>query len=208
MTKRPANLVKRPKGTPETREKRRLEAEVASSKDPQHERAKARLFLAPATAAAVAASGYMKTFGEPEADVPALMDTLKESMQRVNEGDLREAEAMLIGQAHALQAIFMHLAYRAARITQLRQYELEMRLALKAQAQCCRTLETLAALKNPPVVVARQANVTTGPQQVNNNMMPSKGSAPAHVDPCSPQNELLECTDGERVDPRAKSKAG
>jgi hypothetical protein len=26
----------------------------------------------------------------------------------------------------------------------------------------------LAAIKNPPVVIARQANVTTGPQQVNN----------------------------------------
>lgn len=30
------------------------------------------------------------------------------------------------------------------------------------------TLETLANIKNPPVVLARQANITTGPQQVNN----------------------------------------
>lgn len=45
-----------------------------------------------------------------------------------------------------------------------------MRLALKAQGQCRATLETLANLKNPPVVVARQANIANGPQQVNNTM--------------------------------------
>ena len=43
-----------------------------------------------------------------------------------------------------------------------------MRLALRAQSQCRATLETLAAIKNPPIVYARQANVTTGPQQINN----------------------------------------
>ena len=45
-----------------------------------------------------------------------------------------------------------------------------MRLALRAQSQCRATLETLAVLKNPPVVYAKQANVTTGPQQVNNGV--------------------------------------
>ena len=43
-----------------------------------------------------------------------------------------------------------------------------MRMALRAQSQCRATLETLAAIKNPPIVYARQANVTTGPQQINN----------------------------------------
>ena len=42
-----------------------------------------------------------------------------------------------------------------------------MRLALKAQAQCRATIETLAVLKNPPVVYARHADVA-GQQQVNN----------------------------------------
>lgn len=40
------------------------------------------------------------------------------------------------------------------------------RMALKAQNQCRMTLETLATIENPPVVFARQANVTTGPQQI------------------------------------------
>ena len=46
--------------------------------------------------------------------------------------------------------------------------ETYVRLALKAQAQCRATLETLATIKNPPVVYARQANIAAGRQQVNN----------------------------------------
>jgi hypothetical protein len=34
-----------------------------------------------------------------------------------------------------------------------------LRLGLKAQSQCRATLETLVQIKNPPVVVARQANI-------------------------------------------------
>ena len=43
-----------------------------------------------------------------------------------------------------------------------------MRLALKAQGECRATLETLAAIKNPPVVFAKQANISNGPQLLNN----------------------------------------
>ncbi len=44
-----------------------------------------------------------------------------------------------------------------------------MRMARRAQNQSHMTLETLATIKNPPIVYARQANVTTGPQQINNS---------------------------------------
>ena len=43
-------------------------------------------------------------------------------------------------------------------------------LALKAQGQCRMTLETLGNIVNPPAVFAKQANFTTGPQQVNNRI--------------------------------------
>jgi hypothetical protein len=46
-----------------------------------------------------------------------------------------------------------------------------MQMVLKAQSQCRATLKTLATIKNPPVVFARQANIAQGPQQVNNEMM-------------------------------------
>jgi hypothetical protein len=45
---------------------------------------------------------------------------------------------------------------------------------ISAQGAGCRAaVETLAAIKNPPVVFARQANIAQGPQQVNNQMMPT-----------------------------------
>jgi len=86
----------------------------------------------------------------------------------VQRRDLAHAEAMLINQASSLQALFVRLTERAMEQTQMPNLEGFMRMALRAQSQCRATLETLAAIKNPPIVYARQANVTTGPQQINN----------------------------------------
>jgi hypothetical protein len=101
-------------------------------------------------------------------DTPTLMATLREQAAAVKNGDLSHAEAMLINQASSLQALFVRLTERAMEQNQMPNLEGFMRLALRAQSQCRTTLETLAAIKNPPVVYARQANVTTGPQQINN----------------------------------------
>jgi len=73
----------------------------------------------------------------------------------------------LINQATALQALFVRLSEKAVGERFMPNLEAFMRLALRAQSQCRATLETLAAIKNPPIVYARQANVTTGPQQVD-----------------------------------------
>ena len=100
-------------------------------------------------------------------DVPTLMAMLRDQAAAVNRGDLSQAEAMLMNQATALQSLFARLVERGINQEYLPQYEAHMRLALRAQSQCRATLETLAAIKNPPIVYARQANVTTGPQQVN-----------------------------------------
>lgn len=51
-------------------------------------------------------------------------------------------------------------------------------MALKAQAQCRATLETLAEIKNPqPTAFLRQANIAYGPQQVNNGVRAGAGEA-------------------------------
>jgi hypothetical protein len=83
-------------------------------------------------------------------------------------------------------------------------FEINMRMALRAQNQCRATLETLAAIKNPPVVFAKQANVTTGPQQVNNGV-----PAPAHVREIEiGQSQLLtEIHHGQRLDIGAPGEA-
>ena len=103
-------------------------------------------------------------------DTPALLDALREQTQAVHHGDMKAAEAMLMNQATALQSLFVKLTETGLQASLLRQQETALRLALKAQSQCRATLETLANIKNPPVVYAKQANVTTGPQQINNSV--------------------------------------
>jgi hypothetical protein len=63
-----------------------------------------------------------------------------------------------------------------------------MRLALKAQGQCRATLETLAAIKNPPVVFAKQRNISHGHQQVNNGAAPLT-STHASANAAKPESE-------------------
>jgi hypothetical protein len=108
-----------------------------------------------------------------EIDTPTLLATLRDQAAAVQGGDLSHAEAMLINQASSLQALFVRLSERAMEQAHMPNLEGFMRMALRAQSQCRATLETLATIKNPPVVYARQANVTTGPQQINNGMVES-----------------------------------
>ena len=103
-----------------------------------------------------------------EIDTLTLVTHLREQATNVNLGDLTRAEAMLMNQATALQSLFARLVERAMASEMATPFEANMRMALRAQSQCRTTLETLATIKNPPVVYARQANVTTGPQQINN----------------------------------------
>jgi hypothetical protein len=105
-----------------------------------------------------------------EIDTPTMLETLRDQAAAVQGGDLAHAEAMLINQASALQALFVRLSERAIEQQSMPNYEGFMRMALRAQSQCRATLETLATIKNPPIVYAKQANVTTGPQQVNNGI--------------------------------------
>jgi hypothetical protein len=129
-----------------------------------------------------------------------LIQALNTSIDSAKGGDLSQAEAMLYAQANALQGIFMGLAHRACQQGYLKQWEAVLRMAFRAQNQCRMTLETLAALKNPaPMVIAKQANITTGPQQVNNGLIPTENQP-------SP-NKLLEPQNGQWMDPRASSAA-
>lgn len=126
---------------------------------------------------------------------------LSKKTRAVHKGNLQDAETLLTAQAFALDAIFMSLARRAQ--LNMGEYidaaDRYMRLALKAQGQCRATLEALANIKNPPVVVARQANIAHGPQQVNNTVNKTDGnfesSTHAHAGAGNSkpvQNELLE----------------
>lgn len=148
--------------------KREVPTKAAMPEPTKEAKTRADVATHASTMTAVAALRFAGIVGEQ--DPQALATEFGERIKEVTAGDMREPERMLMGQALALQAIFASLANRAAMNMgeYLNASERYMRLALKAQSQCRATLETLAALKNPPVVFAKQANVTTGPQQINN----------------------------------------
>lgn len=154
-------------------------------------------------------------YSQPDLSITEMVQSLKDHGQRVNGNDLAAAERMLTAQAIALDTIFSEMARRSA--MNLGQYldasERYMRLALKAQGQCRATVEALAAIKNPPVVFAKQANIANGPQQVNNGVAPGRpqcASAPAHAHEQSgiKSNELLGIENGKRLDAGAQGAAG
>lgn len=135
-------------------------------------------------------------------DAPTMLEHLRDQAAAVNHGDLDQVEAMLVNQATALQSIFARLAERGMGCDNVAAFEANMRVALRAQSQCRAALETLATVKNPPVIYARQANVTTGPQQVNNGIRSHARENEIE------QNKLLEQNDGERLDTGTASTAG
>jgi|CXWL01.1.fsa_nt_gi hypothetical protein len=168
------------------------------------------LVLKPSVNAALVVEAYSKgSLGESNINV--LIDELRTQFTQVESGDLSYCESMLVGQANALQTIFVSLARRATNQEYVKNYEMYLRLALKAQNQSRMTLETLAALKNPPVVFAKQANINhgNGNQQVNNGTpAPDAMTATltgAHAEENkNQQNELLEVQHGgETLDSQA-----
>jgi hypothetical protein len=116
-------------------------------------------------------------------DENSVIDTLEAQIKNVINNDMTDVEAMLLAQAKALQTIFTELSLRAhANIGEhLSATESYLKLAMKAQNQCRMTLETLATIKNPPVIYARQANIANGPQQVNNGNSSFGASTCAHT---------------------------
>lgn len=157
----------------------------------------ARVALRPSVRAAITAQAYSKQFGELE--LTALVDELASQSSAASKGDMARPEAMLMSQAHTLEAIFHELVRRAG--LNMGEYlsaaETYMRLGLKAQSQCRATLETLAAIKNPsPVTFVKQANVAHT-QQVNNGAVPEASRARESE---NQPNKLLEQQPNEWMD--------
>lgn len=163
----------------------------------QRKRAAAMVALDPVFGNATTVVSFASKIFGPVDEIAAFSE-LQKRVKAVESGDLTSAEAMLTGQAAALNAMFLELARRGGvnMGANLEVMEAYMRLALKAQSQCRSTLETLTALKNPPVVYARQANFSNGPQQVNNGARAHAGEAK------KTPNKLLEVggDEGERLD--------
>lgn len=141
-----------------------------------------------------------------QGDIDSLIVSFGLQGRALRQGDLTDAERMLMAQASTLDVIFHQLARRAAQQVDqsLTACDAYLRLALKAQSQCRATLETLSLAKNPrPVSIVRQAkNIANGPQQVNNCPPPEPRAREIESQPI----ELLE-EQHEWMDARALQAA-
>ena len=192
--------------------------EVVASKDTTSQ-ALAKL----ATTSVLSAVTLKRYSGAGDAlEVPDLVIEMRKAGDEVVEGNMGRVERMLANQAMTLDAIFNDMAQRSGRQDTYKGIEVLMRLALKAQAQARSTAEALALLKNPMPYI-KQANMTTGPQQVNNTYAgtPSHSgiqtggtlehSARARAGAGNSQsepNKLLEADHGQRLDIGAQAAAG
>ena len=169
--------------TPSNANTMKVQAEPGESR----ESVMARLAVEPCMTAAAITTAFSQAFGE--VDFTGTHAALLDRTKRIHDGNMRDAESTLVAQAAALNSIFTSLARRAANQEYLHNYEVFMKLALRAQNQSRMTLETLATIKNPPVVFAKQANIAHGHQQVNNGDAVPVARA---GETGKPQPELLE----------------
>ena len=151
--------------------------------------ADARAALTPEYHAAFSICQLNKVLVFKEANVTELAARLEHQTQQLKDGDLGQAESMLASQAYTLDALFHSLLRRSALNggNEFEVIEKLMKLALKAQSQCRTTLDSLASIKNPTVLM-RQTNIAQN-QQINNGPENEKT-----------QSKLLGKTDGERLD--------
>ena len=155
--------------------------QIKADKEDSRNQAIAKMLIKPSLQAAFTIHQWENT-----SDAVSIMEALSKQIGEVNKGNMNQAEAMLLAQAHTLDALFNNLARRAKNQQYLNQFETNLRLAFKAQSQCRATLETLSAIKNPPVVIAKQANISNGHQQINNGVSATRTEKTKNT-----QNELL-----------------
>lgn len=133
-------------------------------------------------------------------DIPAMMALLEARADQAADGDLSHLERMLATQAVALQSLSTHLIQRGLNESLMANLEGFVRLGLKAQAQCTKTIETLHELQNPTApTFVKQANMSGGgPMQVNNAAAPSRKR--------EIENEQSKLLEAQHVDAGAKGQ--
>ena len=191
-------MIKKSKG--------KVPAEVVESPEARG----AQMALQPSVNAAAVIQAYTGAMFGKEPDINVLIDGLRDSFKILKDGDLSSLEAMLVGQATALQSLFTSLARRAQSQQSQRHLKAFLGLALKAQAQSRATIQAVVELKYPrQIAFVKQANISHGPQQINNG--PGKATdAGSHAEENQvQQNKLLEeQSDGRTyLDTRATTTA-
>ncbi len=172
---------------------------VPATQDKQAESERyAKISVSASTMSAVLSADFSKSMF-PDVKLADSISALGEKITTIQNGDMQPIEAMLIGQAQALQTMFVSLGRQAVAKTGLQQYTAFMNLALKAQSQSRATIQALIELKYPKqATFVKQANIANGNQQVNNV---TSTQAHAHAKEIEHQpNELLRKINNATLD--------
>lgn len=124
----------------------------------------------------VASASMVPAFTATTTDA-VLLEMAKQG-QAVADGDLGAVVKMLSSQMTVLNAVFANCLNKALRTDHPQMTEAYMRMALRAQSNCRTNAEAITAITHPPhpAVFAKQANISSGPQQINNQQINLDGS--------------------------------
>ena len=125
-----------------------------------------------------------------DVDDMELHSAIREQVKAIAGGDMAPVEAMLYSQAKALEVLFTRLLHRGMGCDNIAPFQANMAMALKAQAQCRATLQTLVEAKQPRAVAfVKQANIAQQ-QQVNNAAPVSHARTEESPKPANEQSRL------------------
>ena len=142
-----------------------------SSKLDDKEKAIRQFVQSPELTNAAVVLAYKGSIAGDRIDLSDIVDSMQQSSEKLqSNAPLELTENILISQAQSLNAMFCDLAVKANNQKYLDSMDKYLKLALKAQSQCRATLETLANIKNPPIVFAKHANIAHN-QQINNQQV-------------------------------------
>ncbi len=163
-----------------------------SSKLDENEKA-IRLFVqSPELTNSAVVLAYKGSIAGDRIDLSDIVDSMQQSSEKLqSNAPLELTENILISQAQSLNAMFCDLAVKANNQKYLDSMDKYLKLALKAQSQCRATLETLANIKNPPIVFAKHANIAHN-QQINNQQVNHTAQSEQTSEPVQQAQSAIE----------------
>jgi len=160
--------------------------------DETEEQSLARTMISPALQSAATINEYVNS--PVDLDLQAIIACLDKQVGQVKSGNFDSIEQMMLVQAYTLDVIANNLFRRSKNQEYLNQLEVHLKLGLRAQSQSRANLEALVNMKTPKTRL-NQTNIAHN-QQINNSLRNE-----------NPPNELLEKTDGERLDGETPQEA-
>ena len=143
-------------------------------------------------------------FGE-RVELGGILESLQQSSEQLqSDTPLHLTENILISQAQSLNVMFCDLAIKANNQKHIDNMDKFLKLALKAQSQCRATLETLANIKNPPIVFAKHANIAHH-QQINNQQVNHTAQSEQTSEPVQQVQTAIEHYPKQAI-PKARAK--